>query len=132
MEALELGHALRREPFVSEQLVAQFAYRAQRVTVECQVYMVAHSLGAMDNAQNANFELQLFIQLARDRQGWVFVFVNPAAGQAPGLSWMIGVFDKEHAPVFIENDGRHADGIARLNAAENQVGQAHNKWKAAE
>jgi hypothetical protein len=93
MKPLDVRQSSGRRPLVRKQLVAQFADWAQGFTEECQVYMVPHGLGCMEDSQHTYLELQLFAKLAYDSLSWFFVIVNPTARQSPRISWMVCVFD---------------------------------------
>ena len=79
MKSLDVRQLFGRDPLVSEQLVAQLPDWAQGRTVECQVDMVVHGFGCMDDAEHTYIELKFFEELAYDSRSWFFIIVDPTA-----------------------------------------------------
>lgn len=112
--------------------MAQVANRAIRLAEEGQINMLGRCAGDMQSADDARAQLQFFFELAKDRRGWFFVFGDPAAGQPPGQTRMIAVFNEENATLPVKHHGSDANCITRLGVAVNQVRQPQKKRKTAQ
>ena len=94
--------------------------------------MVWHGSGCVNDAQDAGFQLQFLAQFTLDRGCGFFIAIKPSTGQSPGNTRMIGVFDQEHMPVAVEDDGGNAERVARLHPAVYEVGQARYEGETAQ
>jgi len=77
-----------------------------------------------------DIQAQLFLKLAADSLGRVFIGADPSAGQAPGDLGMKDVFNEQNLTAFVPQNAYHPDGIAALEAAIDIVGSFDEPGKA--
>src|ERR671934_1407014 len=69
---------------------------------------MAHVQVGQGDALNRNVKPALFAQLASQRLVGAFPAPNPSAGQAPGMPPAVGVLEKEHPAVVVEDERRRS------------------------